>query len=247
MASLRRVRSYARRGGRLTQGQERAIKELWPRYGLRETDAFDPLSVFGRRALLTLEIGFGDGANLIALAQQYPEQDFLGIDVYRPGMGALFARLACEAIDNVRIYASDVTDVLRRILPPAVLTRALIFFPDPWPKRRHHKRRLIQPVFLGQLARALHSGGGLHLATDDADYAACMQACLRADPSYVLQAVRVNAGSPFRIPTRFERKGRELGHAIYDIDALKITDPIPSGCKPLLGGQLLEYPLFDGE
>ncbi|EQD68368.1 tRNA (guanine-N-7) methyltransferase, partial [mine drainage metagenome] len=148
---------------------------------------------------------------------------FLGIDVYRPGIGALLARLEREAIGNVRLFASDASDILEASMPQSVLSRVLIFFPDPWPKRRHHKRRLIQPAFLSQVACALRPGGQLHLATDDENYAGFMKACLESDPCYLLRSVRVDLGSPFRMATRFERRGQRLGHAIYDIEALRIT------------------------
>ncbi|MHB1543078.1 MAG: tRNA (guanosine(46)-N7)-methyltransferase TrmB [Gammaproteobacteria bacterium] len=221
---MRRIRSYVRRESRLTRAQARAIEQFWPRYGLKDGERFDPPSVFGRAAPLTLEIGFGDGDNLLTLARQFPEEDFLGIDVYQPGMGVLLSCLGREGIGNVRLYASDASDVLATLMPQSVLTRVLIFFPDPWPKRRHHKRRLIQPAFLTQVARALRPSGQLHLATDDENYAGFMKACLESDSCYLVRSVRVDRSSPFRRATRFERRGRRLGHAIYDIEAIRVTD-----------------------
>lgn len=222
---LRRIRSFVRREGRLTRAQARAIDAFWPRYGLSTDAPFEARAVFGREAPLTLEIGFGDGANLLALARDRPEEDFLGIDVYRPGIGALLARLGEGAIGNVRLFATDACEVLERCFPQPVLTRVLIFFPDPWPKRRHHKRRLIQPAFLDQLAHALLPGGTLHLATDDADYAASMETALGAVPAYRRRSMVVNQGSPLRVRTRFEARGQRLGHPIYDIEAERIPPP----------------------
>ncbi len=225
MTGVRRIRSYVRRDSRLTRSQARAIEVLWPRYGLEPGYPFDPLVAFGRNAPMTLEIGFGDGSNLATLARTFPDEDFLGIDVYQPGIGALLARLNRERIENTRLYAADASEILESAFPPRVFSRVLIFFPDPWPKRRHHKRRLVQPAFLQQLARVLRPGGQLHLATDDEHYAGHMRACLEAAQAYTLSSFGADQGSRLRESTRFERRGRRLGHAIYDLVAVRVEHP----------------------
>ena len=221
----RPVRSYVRREGRLTPAQRQALVSCWSRYGLDAHTPFDAQTVFGRRAPLTLEVGFGDGINLETLARRFPEEDFLGVDVYRPGLGALLRRLMSAPLTNLRLYATDVMEVLETSLPETCLDRVLIFFPDPWPKRRHHKRRLVAPPLLDHLARVLRDGGGVLLATDDAGYAAAMAACFAADSRFRDLAACRNDPAAFRVPTRFERRARQRGADIHDLRVARIRSP----------------------
>lgn len=214
------VRSFVRRQGRLTAGQQRALDVLWGRYGVDITpEPLDLDRVFGRQAPRTLEIGFGNGAALAAMAAVHPEHDYLGIEVHRPGVGALLLRLETQGLENVRVICADAVEVLTTALPDASLAAVHVFFPDPWHKKRHHKRRLIQPVIATLIARKLHSGGYLHLATDWDDYAQGMLQALDAAPEFCNNA---GAGHfslrPEQRPlTRFEQRGQRLGHLVWDL------------------------------
>jgi tRNA (guanine-N7-)-methyltransferase len=217
----RAIRSFVTRSGRITPAQERALEQLWPRYGI-EPDAA-PLDLdarFGRRARRVAEVGFGNGDNLLALAASRPADDFLGIEVHRPGVGRLLLQLEERAIGNVRVICRDVVEVLERYLDGSCLDEILILFPDPWPKKRHHKRRLIQPAFVALLAERLRSAGTLRLATDWEPYAAEMLAALAAESR--LRNVAAAGGfvprSTERSPTRFERRGERLGHQVWDLE-----------------------------
>lgn len=215
-----RIRSFVRREGRLTPAQQRALEELWPRYGLDFAPApLDFAAVFGRPAPLTLEIGFGNGETLAALAAAHPERNYLGIEVHRPGVGRLLNALAARGLDNVRVIMHDAVEAVEAMLPDAVVDQALIYFPDPWPKKRHHKRRLVQPPFVAMLARALAPGARLELATDWDDYAAGMLETLEATPAFLNLAGRGRFAErpPYRPSTRFERRGLGLGHAVRDL------------------------------
>ena len=221
MEPLRRIRSFVRREGRLTLGQRKALDRLWPRYGLEHGDPRlrDLPALFGRDAPKVLEIGFGNGESLAAMAEADPDTDFIGIEVHRPGVGHLLRHLDEAAISNVRLLCHDAVDVLRNDLRPASLSGAQIYFPDPWRKQRHHKRRLIQPEFVALLADRIAAGGFLHLATDWEDYARHMLAVLEADPLWRNQA---GPGSFTERPrgrpeTKFERRGRRLGHGVWDL------------------------------
>jgi len=201
----------------MTDAQRQALVELWPRYGLESPPGrFDFDTVFGRTAPRLLEIGFGNGDALLAAAAARPDCDFIGIEVHRPGVGRLFARLAQADIHNVRVIVADASEILARHMPPAALNEVLIFFPDPWPKKRHHKRRLIQPAFVASLADAVGMGGILRLATDWADYAEHMLAVLGADPHWRNNANGVAPRPASRPLTRFEARGERLGHRVYD-------------------------------
>jgi len=216
----RRVRSYVRREGRLTVGQERALRELWPRYGVDPGQALlDPERLFGRKAPLTLEIGFGNGLSLAEMAQAMPEHDFLGVEVYRPGIGRLLLELEARGLDNVCVIYGDGAEVLAYNIADASLDSVQIFFPDPWPKKRHHKRRLIQPGFVAILARKLRPGGRLHLATDWQDYALHMQAVLDREGRFrSLGGPDGLAEAPaYRPRTKFEARGEGLGHGVWDL------------------------------
>jgi tRNA (guanine-N7-)-methyltransferase len=215
----RGVRSFVTRAGRITAAQERALATLWPKYGLDPDGPIDLEALFGRRAVRVAEIGFGNGDHLLASAHAHPEQDFLGIEVHRPGVGRLLLRLEEQGLGNVRVICHDAVEVLERYLPGPCLDEILILFPDPWPKKRHHKRRLIQPAFVGLLAERLKRGGTVRLATDWAPYAGEMLAHLSAEPR--LRNLASDGGyvprPGQRQPTRFERRGERLGHAVWDL------------------------------
>lgn len=233
VAFPRGIRSFVRREGRMTDAQRQALVELWPRYGLElPPGRFDFDTAFGRRAPRILEIGFGNGDALIAAASAQPECDFVGIEVHRPGVGRLFARLAQANVDNVRVVVADASEVLTRHTPPAALTEVLIFFPDPWPKKRHHKRRLIQPAFVATLARAVQIGGHLRLATDWADYAEHMLAVLGADPRWCNTSAGVAPRPVSRPLTRFEARGERLGHQVFDFAFVRVPTADDKSAPP---------------
>ncbi|HUS23515.1 MAG TPA: tRNA (guanosine(46)-N7)-methyltransferase TrmB [Candidatus Binatia bacterium] len=217
VAHVRPVRSFVRREGRMTEAQKRALDELWPRFGVPDPAApLDSMALFGREAPLTVEIGFGDGDHLLGRAQQEPARNFLGVEVHRPGIGRLLLRAQAVGLRNLRVAAHDAVEVLRDAIRPGQVDELLIYFPDPWPKKRHHKRRLVQPAFAALAAARLAPGGMLRLATDWAPYAEHMRAVLDAEPA--LQ----NAAAGFsdrgaRPATKFERRGVRLGHAVFDL------------------------------
>ena len=217
----RAIRSFVTRSGRITSAQERALQQLWPRYGVELGAAsLDLDALFGRRARRVVEIGFGNGENLLALATSRPAEDFLGIEVHRPGVGRLLLQLEERALGNVRVVCADAVEVLERYLGSSCLDEILILFPDPWPKKRHHKRRLIQPPFVTLLAERLRSDGALRLATDWEPYAAEMLATLSGEAR--LRNVAAEGGfvprPAERSPTRFERRGERLGHRVWDLE-----------------------------
>ncbi len=225
-ATQRRVvRSFVRREGRMTEGQRRALEHHWQRYGVEQgRDALDLDALFGRSALRRLEIGFGMGESLLAMAGAAPEIDFLGIEVYRPGVGHLLRELAARNIGNVRVISADAVEVLRDMIPPAALDAIYIFFPDPWPKKRHHKRRLMNPSFASLAVSRLSTGGLLHMATDWEDYAHQALEVLETVPELRNTAgPRQFAPRPeWRTATRFERRGERLGHGVWDLIFEKI-------------------------
>lgn len=219
-----RIRSFVLRQGRLTPAQSRALAELLPRYGLDpEQGQFDFSTVFGRNTRRTLEIGFGNGETLLALAQAHPDEDFLGIEVHRPGIGHLLLALEKQGTENLRIICADAVEVLNRCIPDASLNAVLVYFPDPWPKKRHHKRRLVQSAFVAQVASKLKPGGRFQLATDWPDYAAHMLAVLSASPEFAnLSPDGTYLPRPATRPlTKFEGRGLKLGHPVRDLIFLR--------------------------
>lgn len=220
MQTERRIRSFVLRAGRTTAAQERALSELWPTYGidLAETP-LDLEAVFGREAPRCLEIGFGAGEVIGALAETNPHIDYLGIEVHRSGVGRLLLRAQLASLKNLRVICADAVDVLRYKIADASFDSVLVFFPDPWHKKRHHKRRLIEPAFVALAAAKLRIGGILRLATDWQEYADQMLAVCNADPA--LQSLSQDGGfvsrPAFRPPTRFERRGERLGHGVWDL------------------------------
>lgn len=215
----RRIRSFVRREGRITRGQQRALDELWPKYGIAADSLIDLDRLFGRAAPRTLEIGFGNGEALARMAELQPEHDFIGIEVHRPGVGHLLRLLEERAIENVRIYNADAVQVIEECLPDDSLDRVLLFFPDPWHKKRHHKRRIVQTEFADLLARKIKPGGILHMATDWQDYAEHMLAVMQASGDF-RKCAGTGEYSPrpeYRPVTKFEQRGRRLGHDVWDL------------------------------
>lgn len=215
----RTIRSFVRREGRITDGQQRALAELLPRYGVPAGETLlDLQALFGRRAPVHVEIGFGNGEALATLAGAHPENDYIGIEVHRPGVGALLQRLEADGIGNVRVISVDALQVLEQRIPDASLAAVCIFFPDPWPKKRHHKRRLVQPEFVALLRRKLNIGATLHMATDWEDYAQhMMQVLSQAEGFENCAGVGRYALAGERPPTKFERRGQRLGHGVWDL------------------------------
>jgi tRNA (guanine-N7-)-methyltransferase len=214
------VRSFVRREGRMTAGQARALRDLWPLYGIEVLGKkLEFAAIFGRSAPIVLEIGFGNGDSLLAQAREHPELDFVGIEVHAPGVGHLLGAIAREGLGNLRVIREDAVTVLEQAIPAGSLERIQVFFPDPWPKKRHHKRRLIQTELVGRLAEVLRPGGTLHLATDWADYAEHMRAVLEAESRLENAAGpgRFWPPPPPRPPTKFEHRGRRLGHPAWDL------------------------------
>jgi tRNA (guanine-N7-)-methyltransferase len=216
----RAIRSFVVRAGRMTNAQERAWRELWPRWGLeRSAVAFDFAEIFGRVAPVTLEIGFGNGENLIALAAAHPERVFLGLEVHPPGVGHLLLQCEAQRVCNVRVVCQDAVEVLQQRVPDAALDEVLLYFPDPWPKKRHHKRRIVQPPLVELLARKLAPGGTLRMATDWQPYAEHMLATVNACASLRNESPNGDyvARPASRPVTRFERRGQRLGHEVRDL------------------------------
>jgi len=205
-------RSFVRRSGRITSAQKRALKELWPRYGVDETGALPPLKeVFGREARTVLEIGFGNGKTLVRAAAESPQFNFLGVEVHRPGLGRCLLEAERAGLSNLRLMQADAVEVLRSQLPQASVAMVCLYFPDPWPRKRHHKRRLVQPGFIALLERALEPGGMFHVATDWSPYAEHIEGVMDG-----MTAFERLASPPARCATRFELRGSALGHKIWE-------------------------------
>ncbi len=215
----RRIRSFVKRPGRVTEGQRRAFERLWPQYGLvTDGKALDLAAVFGRTAPCVLEIGYGNGDSLAAQASTERDHDFIGIEVHEPGIGHCMIAGEEAGLSNLRLLAEDAIDVLTKSIAPDALSRINLYFPDPWPKKKHHKRRIVGEPFLSLAARALCAGGRLHIATDWAPYAEhideTMAACTLFKP---LKRTLHDGDKPIaRITTKFERRGLKLGHRIVD-------------------------------
>jgi tRNA (guanine-N7-)-methyltransferase len=210
----RPIRSYVLRQGRTTPAQQRALDELLPQYGLTfSNEALDPEDIFGRKAPLVLEIGSGMGEATAQIAKAHPEADFIAVEVHGPGVGSLLNRIEKENFSNIRIVRHDAVEVLERRVPDGALAALLLFFPDPWPKKRHHKRRLVQPAFAALAARKLASGGIFHAATDWPDYADHIDAVFSGNDFFE----KAKSGLIERPTTKFEARGRRLGHPIRDL------------------------------
>lgn len=218
---LRRVRSFVRRDGRMTEAQRRALAEIWPIVGIdKENGVIDFADTFGREAPRVLEIGFGSGYSLLEIAKANPEKDFIGIETYQPGIGTLLLGIEAHHVHNIRLYYADAVEVLAQCIPSASLDGVQLFFPDPWPKRRHHKRRLIQPEFVDLVVGKLKPGGIFHLATDWQDYAEQMMRVLSATSALKnLAGVNQFAARSDQRPvvTKFEQRGTLSGRPIWEL------------------------------
>ncbi len=219
-AYLRRIRSFVLREGRMTPAQQRAFDTLWSRFGLdcRDTPR-DFEACFKRVAPLVMEIGFGNGEALAWASENDQQRDYLGVEVHGPGVGRLMNALAARDAHNVQVYRHDAVEVLEREIAPGTLAEVRIWFPDPWHKKRHNKRRLIQPDFVALLASRMAPGGLLHLATDWQAYAEHMLEVMEAAPGWRNESGTGHyAEQPaWRIETHFERRGLKLGHGVWDL------------------------------
>jgi tRNA (guanine-N7-)-methyltransferase len=214
------IRSFVLRAGRTTPAQKRALSELLPRHGIPfAPQALDLDAVFGRQARRIMEIGFGDGTQLLEQAQAAPDADFIGVEVHPPGIGRCLQGIEARKLKNVRIVAHDAVEVLEQQLAPDSLDELQLWFPDPWPKKRHHKRRIVQPAFAALVAGRLKPGGRFRLATDWEPYAEWMLEVLDAEPRLVNAAPgRRYLDTAGRSTTRFESRGRRLGHRVFDLE-----------------------------
>ena len=222
----RKVRSFVQRAGRTTTAQKRALRDLMPRFGIPfQERSLDLGLVFGRRAPIVLDIGFGDGAALLTLAANHPGRDHLGIEVHEPGIGHLLLQLERAGLDNVRIIAHDAVEVVRHMLPAGQVDAVNLFFPDPWPKKRHHKRRIVQPGFVQDVARALKPRGSFHFVTDWANYAEHVTTVMGRCEQFEALSPRQASSEPLfdRPTTKFERRGIALGHTVTDLHFRRIA------------------------
>lgn len=221
----RAIKSFVMRSGRMTEGQQRGLDQGWPKFGLEPAAGlqdFDQL--FGRSAARTFEIGFGMGQATLEMAAAAPDEDFIGVEVHRPGVGALLNGMLTQNLSNIRVYSWDAIEVLRDCVADGSLDRLLLFFPDPWHKSRHHKRRIVQPEWAQLVRQKLKIGGVLHMATDWEAYAEHMLDVMNAAPGYRnLAADGRYVPRPAERPvTKFERRGERLGHGVWDLKFQRI-------------------------
>lgn len=214
------IRSYVIRSGRMTEGQKAAYDRHWQQYGMDLTDGkIDFDKVFGRSAPRVLEIGFGMGDSLIQMCAEDPAKDFIGIEVHPPGVGRIMNNAASRELENLRLFLADAQDVLNECIEDNSLARVQIYFPDPWHKKKHNKRRLVQSEFIRQVCKKLMLGGVLHLATDWEHYAEQMLEVAEAEVSIlnIESDKKFSARPPWRPETKFERRGEKLGHEVWDL------------------------------
>ena len=214
------IRSYVRREGRITKSQSRALVELWPEYGLDHVaDVLDFEKVYGRDVPTMVEIGFGNGSALVSMAADNPQCNFLGIEVYRPGIGSALLKLKQYGITNVRVIMENAVPVMQEWIGKECLSKILIFFPDPWPKKRHNKRRLLQAPFLNTAVERLKLGGHLHVATDWEDYALSILDLFQREPRLrnLDNGNRFVPRPDYRPQTKYEQRGLGYGHAVWDV------------------------------
>jgi tRNA (guanine-N7-)-methyltransferase len=214
-----RIRSFIRRQGRLTPGQEVALDQHWPQYGLEPELDYDFSQVFGRQAPLIVEIGFGNGDSLAKMAAANPEHDYIGIEVHKPGVGHLLILLHEQALTNVRVYCHDAIEILEQKIPDHSLAGLHLFFPDPWHKKKHHKRRIVRPSFVDLLNKKLQVGGYFHAATDWQHYAESMLEVLSASEGLKNTSLTQDycERPDYRPLTKFEQRGLRLGHGVWDL------------------------------
>lgn len=220
---MRPVRSFVLRQGRLTKGQQHAIDTMWPAYGIDEADSqLDFNDIFGRDAPVTLEIGFGDGVSLATMAKADLDRDFVGIEVHKPGVGRLLHLVEEYGLSNVRVLNYDAVEIIKNRITSNSLDCVQLFFPDPWHKKRHNKRRIVQPDFVKLIASKLKQGGVFHLATDWQPYAEHMAEVMEASNEFVSESGTPFASKPKSRPTtKFERRGIKLGHGVWDLLYIK--------------------------
>ena len=218
-SNKRRIKSFVIRAGRFTDSQKQAVADYWSDYVVDYEGAlFDLPSLFGNDNPVVLEIGFGMGDSLLQMAQQNPSLNYLGIEVHKPGIGKLLAGIARDGVQNIRIVCHDAVEVLQCAIAPESLEKVLVFFPDPWPKKRHHKRRLVQPDFMGLVCSRLRKGATVHLATDWQNYAEWMMEVLEGlDEAENCNGPGHYWEKPDRPETKFERRGLRLGHGVWDL------------------------------
>jgi len=217
-SSHRPIRSFVLRQGRMSNAQTRALETLLPRHGIPYREALLDLdAAFGRAAPKVLEIGFGMGDSTAAIAAAHPQNDYLGIEVHGPGVGSLLNQIEALGLTNLRVIQHDAVEVLKHMIAPASLDGVHIFFPDPWHKKKHHKRRLIQPELVALLCEKLKDGGYLHAATDWQEYAEHILAVLAAEPKLANTAADYAPKPDYRPLTKFEQRGIKLGHGVWDI------------------------------
>ena len=223
---MRPIRSFVLRQGRLTKGQEQALEKLWPVYGIEQGNTFLEMgSLFVNEAPVTLEIGFGDGVSLATMAKNAPDKNFIGIEVHRPGVGRLLHLIEEYELENVRVMDDDAVEIIKRRIPEVSLDRVQLFFPDPWHKKRHNKRRIVQPEFVSLIASRLKPQGIFHLATDWEPYAEHMAEVMEAHEEFVSMSATPFSGKPESRPTtKFEKRGLKLGHGVWDL----LYEKIPS-------------------
>lgn len=216
---MRPVRSFVLRQGRLTKGQELALETVWPEYGIERGESqLDLSSLFVNDAPITLEIGFGDGVSLATMAKAEPHRNFIGIEVHRPGVGRLLHLIQEHNLSNVRVMDDDAVEIIKKRIPENSLDRVQLFFPDPWHKKRHNKRRIVQPEFVALIASRLKQNGVFHMATDWEPYAEHMAEVMEASEQFSSLADKPFSPKPESRPeTKFERRGLKLGHGVWDL------------------------------
>lgn len=215
-----RIKSFVLRQGRLSAGQKRAIEDNWPKFGLEVQDQLlDFSELFGRDGPTIVEIGFGMGKSLAEMAEANPQQNYIGIEVHRPGVGALLKLVEEKGLTNIRVFNDDAIEVLEKCIPLNSLAGVYLFFPDPWHKKRHHKRRIVQPAFAEKMAAHLKPGGQFHMATDWENYAEHMMEVMSASASYenISGAGNYTPRPDYRPLTKFEARGHRLGHGVWDL------------------------------
>ncbi|WP_428609330.1 tRNA (guanosine(46)-N7)-methyltransferase TrmB [Sedimenticola sp.] len=224
----RPIRSFVLRQGRLTVGQQRAFDTLWPHFGLEyDGQPIDFPTLFGNDNPVFLEIGFGNGASLASMAEANPEHNYLGIEVHGPGVGHLLLEIEKQSLRNVRILRHDAIEVLKNAIPSGSLQGLFLFFPDPWHKKRHHKRRILNPAFVNELGRVIRPGGFFHAATDWEDYALQMMEILSAAEAAFENSAGKGCYTPrpdYRPLTKFEQRGHRLGHGVWDLIFIRRQD-----------------------
>ena len=216
---MRTVRSFVLRQGRLTSGQEAALEKMWPDFGLEaSSDVFNFTKIFGRQAPITLEIGFGNGDSLATMAKNAPERDFVGIEVHRPGVGHILHLIEKYELKNLRVIRDDAVEIIKNNIAENALDCVQLFFPDPWHKKKHNKRRIVQPDFVSLLASRLQKNGIFHMATDWQEYAEHMAEVMEAHADFESIADSPYSEKPVSRPeTKFERRGLDRGHGVWDL------------------------------